>query len=75
MEFAEKEHIISFNYRGFEIKIHYNKNDKTYYGEILNIDDKVIFETEDLFDVFNIHKEVVDNYLEMRNDIDKSQVL
>lgn len=56
-------------YKGYEGKVHYSKDDKVYWGTILNIKGLVTFEADNIVDLDRAFKEAVDEYIIFTREI------
>lgn len=56
-------------YKGYEGKVHYSKDDKVYWGTILNIKGLVTFEADNIVDLDRVFKEAVDEYIIFKREI------
>lgn len=52
-------------YKGFKAIIHYDKENKIYWGKVENLEDFVNFHTSDVNEIENKFHSAVDSYIDM----------
>ena len=53
-------------YNGYKAKIEYSADDNTLYGQVIDVDDLILFEIENVSEAKNIFRKVVDEYVDMK---------
>ena len=59
------------NYKGYEGTYEFSKEDNVYWGKISNTDDLVLFEGNDLSELYQSFKNAVDDYIDFKKEIGK----
>ena len=62
---------IFYSYKGYEGIYEYSKEDNVYWGKISNTDDLILFEGNDLSELYRSFKDAVDDYIEIKKEIGK----
>lgn len=60
-----------YSYKGYESIYEYNKEDNVYWGKISNTDDLILFEGNNLSELYQSFKDAVDDYIELKKEIGK----
>ena len=64
-----------YNYKGYEGTYEFSKEDNVYWGKISNTDDLVLFEGNDLSELYQSFKDAVNDYINLKKEIGKEQWL
>lgn len=59
------------NYKGYECNYEFSKEDNVYCGKISNTDNLVLFEGNDLSELYQSFKNAVDDYIDFKKEIGK----
>lgn len=62
---------IFYSYKGYEGTYEFSKEDNLYWGKISNTDDLILFEGNDLSELYQSFKDAVDDYIEIKKEIGK----
>ena len=60
-----------YNYKGYEGTYEFSKEDNVYWGKISNTDDLVLFEGNDLSELYQSFKDAVNDYINLKKEIGK----
>lgn len=60
-----------YSYNGYEGTYEFSKEDNVYWGKISNTDDLILFEGNDLSELYQSFKDAVDDYIEIKKEIGK----
>lgn len=58
-----------YSYKGYEGIYEYSKEDDVYWGKISNTDDLILFEGNNLSELYQSFKDAVDDYIEFKKEI------
>jgi predicted HicB family RNase H-like nuclease len=61
-----------YSYKGYEGVYKFSKEDNDYCGKISNTDDLVLFEGNDLSELYQSFKNAVDDYIEFKKEVGKN---
>lgn len=60
-----------YSYKGYEGIYEYSKEDNVYWGKVSNTADFILFEGNDLSELYQSFKDAVDDYIEFKKEIEK----
>lgn len=69
--YNSKDEPCILSYKGFSSIIHYNSEDNVLWGKIGNIGDTIIFEGDSCDEIVKSFHNAVDDYVKLRNKLDK----
>lgn len=64
-----------YSYKGYEGIYEYNKEDNVYWGKISNTDDLILFEGNNLSELYRFFKDAVDDYIHIKKEIGKESTI
>lgn len=62
-----------YSYKGYEGIYEYSKEDNVYWGKISNTDDTILFEGNNLSELYHSFKNAVDDYIEFKKKLEKNK--